>query len=481
MTKAPPVYRAGSATDPGRLRSVNEDRAHADEGAGVFLVVDGMGGHAAGERAAAIAVETIPRQLELASGSTENRIRQAITAANNEIFQLAQANPECEGMACVLTLAVADGEKFAVGHVGDSRLYLAWTGGLRKLTSDHSPVGEREDRGDLTEAEAMQDPRRNEVFRDVGTRPHESSDEEFIDVKTFPFRSDAAFLLCTDGLSDALTSVEINAIIQRYDGDPQHTAQDLVEAANRAGGKDNITVIFIAGPEFSGVDTRAVTEARARHSVTRMRGSGGVWAQVLNRLLWMGIGALLGISALLTLDHFLLRRNPNAAAISSLPRHTLVNASDAHSLTQALASARAGDVIDVPRGDYADPVEMREGVELNSASPGEAVIHGPVRAHNLKSSRLTGFRIEGALVIDSSSVEVNEVSVSDKTGCAVSFIGNSAGVLRASTIQGNGQCALLIDGESSPRVIANRISNGIVDVRPPARPILSGNVMEQAK
>src|SRR5213593_1826341 len=120
MNTAAP-WRAGVATDTGQHRSNNEDRVHVDEAAGVFLVVDGVGGHAGGERAAEIAVNTIPQKLAVLEGDPEDRIRQAITAANNEIFELAQSNEECRGMACVLTLVVAREDRVTVGHVGDSR------------------------------------------------------------------------------------------------------------------------------------------------------------------------------------------------------------------------------------------------------------------------------------------------------------------------------------------------------------------------
>ncbi len=132
-------------------------------------------------------------------------------------------------MACVLTLAVMEDDRVIVGHVGDSRLYLMWNGALRKLTSDHSPVGEREDRGELTELEAMQHPRRHEVFRDVGSRRREPDDAEFVEMKEFLFKPDAAILLCSDGLSDLVTSAEMCEIIERYDGDP-------AEGGARSGG-----------------------------------------------------------------------------------------------------------------------------------------------------------------------------------------------------------------------------------------------------
>src|SRR3954468_15854856 len=144
--RATAAWRSGVASDPGVVRNNNEDRVYADDAAGIFLVVDGMGGRAAGELAAQTAAEVIPKQLESPEGDVPERVRQAITAANNEIFRLAEDRDDCRGMACVLTLAVAHDDQITLGHVGDSRLYLVWNGTMRKLTSDHSPVGELEDR-----------------------------------------------------------------------------------------------------------------------------------------------------------------------------------------------------------------------------------------------------------------------------------------------------------------------------------------------
>jgi PPM family protein phosphatase len=128
----------GTATDPGQ-RATNEDRVYVDAAAGVCLVVDGLGGHAAGDRAAQIAVDVIAAELQSREGAPEERIRHAITQANNEIFRLAHEEPDCSGMGCVLTLALLEDDKLTVGHVGDSRMYLVWNGAVRKLTSDHSP------------------------------------------------------------------------------------------------------------------------------------------------------------------------------------------------------------------------------------------------------------------------------------------------------------------------------------------------------
>src|SRR5689334_21613665 len=274
------AWRAGVASDPGLLRSNNEDRVYMDEAAGIFLVVDGMGGRAAGELAAHTAAEVIPQQLGSSEGDVARRVRQAITAANNEIYRLAADRDEWHGMGCVLTLAVAHEDQITVGHVGDSRLYLVWNGTLRKLTADHSPVGELEDQGELTEAAAMEHPERNQVFRDVGSRPRNADDGEFIEVKSFPFRPGAAFLLCTDGLSDMLTLAQINAIVQQYCEDASAVADDLVAAANQMGGLDNISVIFVAGPEFVGSEAGS---SRVRHAITQATVSRTLWRRLLNR------------------------------------------------------------------------------------------------------------------------------------------------------------------------------------------------------
>lgn len=264
-------WRSAAYSHPGRMREDNQDRSHVDDHHGIFLVVDGLGGHAAGEKAADAAVDVIAAELQRPDQELRQRIRTAITAANNRIWELASSNEDWAGMACVLTLAVVEDGKVIAGHVGDSRLYLIWNGAMKKLTSDHSPVGEREDAGELTEAEAMQHPRRNEVFRDVGSRRREPDEENFIEVKEFMFKPDAAILLCSDGLTDLVPAAVIRDVIEHYDGDPDKVARDLVDAANRAGGNDNVTAIFVAGNEFMGTASPAMTDARARHSITRMR------------------------------------------------------------------------------------------------------------------------------------------------------------------------------------------------------------------
>jgi serine/threonine protein phosphatase PrpC len=263
------TVQAGGASDTGLVRSHNEDRYWMDAESGVFLVVDGMGGQAAGELAAQTAVEAVRESMAVnpAGGAAEERVRTAIVCANNRIFALGEDRAEFRGMACVLTLALLQDGHITIGHVGDSRLYLVWKGAIRKLTRDHSPVGECEDAGELSEEEAMQHPRRNEVFRDVGTRRRSAADEGFIEIRTCRFHPDAAILLCSDGLTDLLTASEVRSIVDRYDGDAARVAAELVEAANLAGGCDNITALFVAGAEFRG----GAGATRPRMSTTRIR------------------------------------------------------------------------------------------------------------------------------------------------------------------------------------------------------------------
>src|ERR1039457_3345447 len=190
-------------------------------------------------------------RLERQTGTAEERIREAITVANNEILHAAATNPEWHGMACVLTIAVAENGRAIIGHVGDSRLYKVRQGEVRKITHDHSPVGEREDSRQISEADAMRHPRRNEVYRDVGSQEHSPDDPNFIELLNIPFEPDSALLLCSDGLSDQVTSAEILRTVLANAGHPGGAVHELVEAANRAGGKDNVSVLIVEGKQFA--------------------------------------------------------------------------------------------------------------------------------------------------------------------------------------------------------------------------------------
>jgi serine/threonine protein phosphatase PrpC len=244
-------FSGAAGSHPGRGREKNEDRYELDPQAGFMLVVDGVGGNAAGEVAAGLAADAIRRRMRIGDTPTDDRVRDAILQANQRIFERSTREPGLKGMACVLTLAAVSDDSLIVGHVGDSRLYKLAAGGISKLTHDHSPIGDREDRGELTEIEAMRHPRRNEVFRDVGSQPHEAEDDDFIELISTTLEPDAAVLLCSDGLSDMVSSVEIQRIVRKDAGDPAAVVAALIDAANAAGGKDNITVVYVQGPDFA--------------------------------------------------------------------------------------------------------------------------------------------------------------------------------------------------------------------------------------
>src|SRR5215510_8721633 len=247
---------AAGQTDPGRHRDVNEDRFYCDAARGLFIVIDGVGGQAAGGKAADVALSTLRKRLERETEPVAERVRKAITNANNEIYRVARTRPEWNGMACVLTVAVVDNGRVTIGHVGDTRLYKLRNNGIEKITRDHSPVGEREDSKEISELQAMRHPRRNEVYRDVGSEHHTSADPDFIDIEEIPFEPDSALLLCSDGLSDLVESATIANVINRSVGDPEAVAQTLIATANAAGGKDNITVVYVEGEQFAASRSR---------------------------------------------------------------------------------------------------------------------------------------------------------------------------------------------------------------------------------
>lgn len=243
--------KCAGESDLGRVRENNEDRVYFDLERGIFIVIDGVGGEAAGEVAADTAVRVVRARLERPTGGLIERVREAITLANNEIYRLAQTTEEWRGMACVLTIAVIEDGQAAIGHVGNTRLYKLCHGRINKITRDHSPVGEQEDSCQLTEIEAMNHPRRNEIYRDVGSMEHTPDDENFIDTIQIPFEPESALLMCTDGLSDLVASAQMLRAVEHHVGNRSRIVRHLIDMANEAGGKDNITVLFIEGEQFA--------------------------------------------------------------------------------------------------------------------------------------------------------------------------------------------------------------------------------------
>lgn len=409
------ILHGAARTDPGRARANNEDLPLLDAARGVYGVIDGVGGQAAGEVAAAIARDVIVQRLARPVGSPADRVREAIAIANNEIFRRAQESPELRGMACVITLAlVADG-RLVIGHVGDTRLYKLNASGMRKLTRDHSPVGEREDAGELNEVDAMRHPRRNEVFRDVGSIFRDKDEQDFVDIIEEPFDRDDALLICSDGLSDMLPSPAIAHIVRQYAGDPARVAEALVAAANDAGGKDNITVVYAEGAHFASalrgewLDTLTPTEplhggvrpeerTEPRPGLIRRT----TRSIIRSRTTWFFAGTLLGTLGALGLFLYVARTQVKVP-------QTHVVAADGSApfarIAEAMAVARPGDTVRVEPGEYVEQVVVTDGVDLVARVPGSVTISRPpdlepgaagLIAGGSKPARISGLRVSSA-------------------------------------------------------------------------------------
>ena len=203
----------------------------------VFVVADGMGGAQAGEVASRIAVDAFAEGLP-EDGSPEERLATVALTANRRIYELSRSESERAGMGTTLTAAYLGDNDLAIAHVGDSRAYLFRDGELSRLTQDHSLMAELIRRGKITEEEAADHPQRSIITRALGPEP-----EVTVDTWTYPVRAGDVILLCSDGLTSMVSEAQI-ADILRAPGGLDRAAQALIDEANRAGGRDNITVIL---------------------------------------------------------------------------------------------------------------------------------------------------------------------------------------------------------------------------------------------
>ena len=476
--------RCAAESHVGMVRTNNEDRVHVDPDRGIFMVVDGIGGQAAGEKAADIAINRVKARLERQTGTIEDRVREAIAVANHEIIQASASNPEWRGMACVMTVAVVENDRAVVGHVGDSRCYLMQRGQIRKITHDHSPVGEREDNREISEAEAMRHPRRNEVYRDVGSQEHEPDDPDFIELLNIPFDADSAILLCSDGLSDQVTSAEILRTVLANAGHPGGAVHELIDAANRAGGKDNVSVVVVEGEQF----------ASLRQSLPSSAPTASVFT---SKPAMFAYGAILAVLAIGGLRYFGLI-DQQAVVV---PAQTLrVGAGGLATIGEAMSKAHPGDTVEVASGEYAEQIRMRSGVTLRGRLPDVPVLRAAANqteapagivADNVEGARVIGFRIRAdekaplnsAVSILNSNLELQDTEIVG-AGTGVQIRGKSNAVLRANMIEDCRDSGIRISGEAAPWILYNAIlRNGRrqtdpapgVLVESPAKPVLIGN------
>ena len=225
----------GARSDVGLVRGHNEDSFLLRTP--LFAVCDGMGGHAAGEVASSIAVETIGEKAP--SSADDTLLGAAVEAANHAIIEAGEQGKGSPGMGCTASAVLIEGNQMAVAHVGDSRVYLLRNGSLVRVTHDHSYVEELVDAGQITADEARTHPSRSVVTRALGSDP-----DMYADHFTLEVQNGDRIIVCSDGLSGMITDREIESLAVSS-ALPQSAADNLVSAALLAGGADNVTVIVV--------------------------------------------------------------------------------------------------------------------------------------------------------------------------------------------------------------------------------------------
>ncbi|NLJ53044.1 MAG: Stp1/IreP family PP2C-type Ser/Thr phosphatase [Intrasporangiaceae bacterium] len=253
----PLVIRAGAQTDVGRVREHNEDNFVVEDR--LFAVADGMGGHAAGEVASAIAVDIVGDVVENDPIRPDD-LKNALSDAHERILGSVDDHPERRGMGTTMTgvavVSAFGSDHWAVFNVGDSRVYRVVDGRLHQVTVDHSEIQELLSAGLITEAEARVHPGRNVITRSLGmSYPMEP------DLWVFPPAEEEIFLICSDGLTNEVSESDIAVILEAED-DPQAAADRLVHEARLGGGRDNITVIVVHSRSDADDDERHDTAPR---------------------------------------------------------------------------------------------------------------------------------------------------------------------------------------------------------------------------
>lgn len=256
-------------TDLGKNRSNNEDAYIAqtiwNEDVVIAAAIDGVGGYEGGEIAASIAKKTIVDYLQsYPNGERSDLIKQAVVEANNAINNARAEDADHPNMSCVMTAVIIDTNNgyIHMAHIGDTRLYRYLNGKIEKLSHDHSLVGYREEIGDLTEEEAMHHPQRNVIGRDAGSQVLDIN-TDMVETATFPLVTKTTYILCSDGLSDMLTSSMMMEIL-KGDSGVEGKVNALINKANEEGGNDNITVVLVeyTGPSTIVPTSQTVNEER---------------------------------------------------------------------------------------------------------------------------------------------------------------------------------------------------------------------------
>jgi protein phosphatase len=256
------ALQSASLTDPGRVRDHNEDCIESRPEIGLYVLADGMGGYNAGEVASGMATSLIadgliegwqPRDIdrmsrEEAMALSGQLIREQIARANTAIYTTSQNNPECAGMGTTLVVCLFYDDFVTVAHIGDSRLYRLRGEVMEAVTRDHSLLQEQLDSGLITPEEAKLSQNKNLVTRALGIDPAVEPE-----VHVHEALADDVYLLCSDGLNDMVDDEEIRLTLITLKSNPSLTVQQLVQAANDNGGRDNISAMLVRVAEPFGV------------------------------------------------------------------------------------------------------------------------------------------------------------------------------------------------------------------------------------
>ena len=249
-----------SATNTGRARTNNEDSVALDEEVSLAVLADGMGGYNAGEVASGMATAFIRAELgrwlqQAAGNATDSDVRRAmdicVDNANRAIFNAANSNPQYAGMGTTLVVSVFRERRLLMGHVGDSRGYRLRGGRLLQITRDHSLLQEQIDAGLITAEQAAFATNKNLVTRAVGVE-----DTVLLETHVHEVHAGDIYLMCSDGLSDMVDDDTIGQLLQMYES-LDDAGSALIEAANEAGGKDNISVILARASGGSSTPSRS--------------------------------------------------------------------------------------------------------------------------------------------------------------------------------------------------------------------------------
>jgi protein phosphatase len=260
-----------TATDPGMVRSHNEDSIGTDADIGLAVLADGMGGYNAGEVASGIAVAMLTTEMKQALSEREPHeidgggeplavtlVRENSAKANSAIYQTAKSQPQYSGMGTTLVVALFYDNRMTVGHIGDSRLYRLRNDKLEQITRDHSLLQEQIDSGMITKEQARFSQNKNLVTRAVGIDP-----EVETEIHTYDVQPGDIFLLCSDGLSDMVSDEDIEATLSSMKSNLPLAAKQLIQSANDGGGRDNISVVLVRVLEDFAVPTGWLARLKA--------------------------------------------------------------------------------------------------------------------------------------------------------------------------------------------------------------------------